>query len=168
MMLTLIGALFLFHRLHKLRKASNSRKPARDYTIENQRRQEKARIDYQKRQQQQMIIIEKQRQAGEKRRQAAEKKRQQKEEASSDLKYYISRMDDLNEMIWVIDYQLEIARKNLETDRIMNQYGAVITEKTVKDHAKQYTKLQNEALRIENQIHALEKKIARAQYILAS
>ncbi len=101
-------------------------------------------------------------------RQTAEKQRQRKEEASSDLKYYVSRMDDLQEMIWAIDSQLETARKNLETDRMMNQFGAVITEKTVKEHTKEYTKLQNEALRIENQIHALEKKIARAQYILAS
>lgn len=173
MLIVIIGVFFLFHCSRNKRKAYNKRNTRNisvldNYALEKQRRDEKARILYQKQQRQQMIAIEKQRQAGEKKRQAAEKRRQQKEEASSDLKYYISRMDNLQEMIWVIDFQLEIARKNIETDKTMNEYGAVISEKTVKAHSEEYTKLQKQALTIENQIHALEKKIARAQYILAS
>lgn len=165
MLLELIGASYLSHHLNTKSGTYNNHNRSKvsvldQYAIEKQRRDQQVRIESQK-QQKQVATIEKQ-------RQAVEKRRRQKEEASSDLKYYASRMDDLQEMVWLIDSQLEVARKNLEIDRSMNQYGAVVSEKTISDHIKVFTKLQKEALTIENQIHALEKKIARAQYILAS
>lgn len=165
MLIELLGTSYISHRCRNLRGSSTNRNAKNvsildQYSIEKQRRDQKELIESQK-QQKQTATIEKQ-------RQTAEKRRRQKEEASSDLEYYTSRMDDLQEMVWLIDSQLEAARKNLEIDRSMNQYGAVVSEKTISDHIKVFTKLQKEALTIENQIHALEKKIARAQYILAS
>jgi len=106
--------------------------------------------------------------AAERERIKAEKERAAKEQAEIDIPYYEIQLSRYYEMIGEARASLKANRRRVEVDREMNQYSAVVPEKIVAKHITERDKSMKLVIKLENQIHAAEKKLSEAQRIAAN
>lgn len=119
------------------------------------REKEKARKEAER------IEKEKQRQ-----REKQVKAAQEKEQAKEDIPYLKNQLERFYKMIQDTETDLQIARQRVEYDSMANQYGSIVQEKEVNKHIADRDKLLNKLIKLENQIHAAEKKLNKAENIL--
>ena len=105
---------------------------------------------------------EKERKKAEKELLKAEKARQQKEQAEADKLFIIHLLDETSELLNVADAELEQITKQIQIDQALKNIDSL------KKHERKKELLQKKVLSYESKIHALESKLAKANYILAS
>ena len=105
---------------------------------------------------------EKERKKAEKELLKAEKARQQKEQAEADKLFIIHLLDKTSELLNVADTELEQITKQIQIDQALKSIDLL------KKHERKKELLQKKVLSYESKIHALESKLAKANYILAS
>ena len=98
--------------------------------------------------------------------QRAEKARQEKAQAAEDIPYYKNQLARFHEMIAGAKIELQAARNRCRLDSDMNAHGAIIAEKIVSKHIAERDKALTKVVRLENQIHAMEKKLLKAETII--
>ena len=92
----------------------------------------------------------------------AEKKRQQKEQAQADKIFLIQQLDLLSEMLIQTDEELNHINQSIEIDIAIHSY-----DKEIKDR-KRKEQIIKKLMVLENRQHALENKLAKANYIIQS
>jgi len=107
-------------------------------------------------------FTEKERKKAEKEFLKAEKARQQKEQAEADKLFIIHLLDETSELLNVADTELEQITKQIQIDQALKSIDSL------KKHERKKELLQKKVLSYESKIHALESKLAKANYILAS
>lgn len=105
---------------------------------------------------------EKERRKAEKELLKAEKARQQKEQAEADKLFIIHLLDETSELLNIADTELEQITKQIQIDQALKSIDSL------KKHERKKELLQKKVLSYESKIHALESKLAKANYILAS
>ncbi len=105
---------------------------------------------------------EKERKKAEKEFLKAEKARQQKEQAEADKLFIIHLLDETSELLNAADAELEQTTKQIQIDQALKSIDLL------KKHERKKELLQKKVLSYESKIHALESKLAKANYILAS
>ena len=106
------------------------------------------------------------RKAAERRAALAEKQAAERIQAKEDIPYYQNQLARFYEMIAAAKAELKAARDRCRLDSEMNRYAAAIPEKLVSKHIAERDKLLNKVIRLENQIHAMEKRLLKAETIL--
>ena len=69
------------------------------------------------------------------------------------------QLDLYYEMLWAAEDALSKAKNEVELDRQLNKYGAVIPEKIEEKHLKEYQKCLNKVATINNKIHTTERSL---------
>lgn len=92
----------------------------------------------------------------------AEKARQQKEQAEADKLFIIHLLDETSDLLNVADTELEQITKQIQIDQALKSIDSL------KKHERKKELLQKKVLSYESKIHALESKLAKVNYILAS
>lgn len=105
---------------------------------------------------------EKERRKAEKEFLKAEKARQQKEQAEADKLFIIHLLDETSDLLNVADTELEQITKQIQIDQALKSIDSL------KKHERKKELLQKKVLSYESKIHALESKLAKVNYILAS
>lgn len=95
----------------------------------------------------------------------AEKEQAEKAQADEDIPYLKNQLERYYEMIADAKTELKCARSKVEYDLSMNEYGAVFPEKEVNKHIAARDKALTKVIKLENQIHAAEKKLNKALQI---
>lgn len=96
-----------------------------------------------------------------------EKRRQQKEQAAADIPFYEIQLSRLYVTANDTRNQYKKACEQLEIDYKFNSvHSSAIKEKVLNQHIENRDKQLKKLMALENQIHALEKKIAAAETIL--
>ena len=108
---------------------------------------------------QSQIDTEKVRKQHEKEIQQAEKARQKKEQAYADIEFYQTQLDKTIEMLSAADNELNELEKQIQIDRLMRSYDKASKRE------KQKTQVENRIMSLENKVHAIETKLAKAYYI---
>ncbi len=112
---------------------------------------------------------EKERERAQKEAEREEAKRQKEAEARAqaeeDIPYLETQLSRYYEMIEDAKADLRLARQRVKHDAEMNEHGAIIAEKVVNKHITERDKLMKKVITLENQIHAAEKKLSKAQQI---
>lgn len=97
----------------------------------------------------------------------AEKHKAQLLQALNDIPFYQIQLDRLYITVEDTRNQYKKACDNVNHDNALNRYGAVIKDKVVNQHITERDKALKKLITLENQIHALEKKKAAAELIVA-
>lgn len=105
------------------------------------------------------INLEKAIRQQEKANQQAEKARQKKEQAHADIEFYQMQLDKTIEMLSAADNELNELEKQIQIDRLMRSYDKASKRE------KQKTQVENRIISLENKVHAIETKLAKAYYI---
>lgn len=105
---------------------------------------------------------EKERRKAEKEFLKAEKARQQKEQAEADKLFIIHLLDETSELLNVADAELEQITNQIQIDQALKSIDSL------KKHERKKELLQKKVLSYEGKVHALESKLAKVNYILAS
>lgn len=92
----------------------------------------------------------------------AEKARQQKEQAEADKLFIIHLLDETSDLLNVADTELKQITKQIQIDQALKSIDSL------KKHQKKKEMIQKKVLSYESKIHALESKLAKVNYILAS
>ena len=95
-----------------------------------------------------------------------EKQQQQKAQAEKDIDFYRVQYDRILEITERQRAQYKKAAETLNRDLKLNQYSVIIPLAQVEKDIKARDKTQKQLILLENQLHALEKKIAAAENIL--
>lgn len=98
----------------------------------------------------------------------ARKKEEATAQARQDYSFYSARLETLLAMETDTARSYYRAVETVEHDAQQNKYSYVIGEKTVQKHIAERDRLQIKLLKIQTQIHGVEKQIAKAKGILAS
>lgn len=98
----------------------------------------------------------------------ARKKAEETAQAKQDFSFYSSRLETLLAIETDTARSYYKAVETVEHDARQNKYSYVIGEKTVQKHIAERDKLQSRLLKIQTQIHGVEKQLAKAKGILAS
>lgn len=103
-------------------------------------------------------------------REAAKERKAEQEtaQAKQDFAFYSSRLETLMAMETDTARSYYQAVETVEHDAQQNRYSYVIGEKTVQKHIAERDRLQSRLLKIQTQIHGVEKQLAKAKGILAS
>lgn len=91
--------------------------------------------------------------------QQAEKNRQKKEQAQADILFYENQLNQLTGMLSQADNELTELEKKIEIDYLMRSYDRA----KVKEKRKTY--IIRQIMTLENRVHAVENKLAKAYYI---
>lgn len=89
----------------------------------------------------------------------SEKARQKTEQAYADIEFYQTQLDKTIEMLSVADNELNELEKQIQIDRLMRSYDKASKRE------KQKTQVENRIMSLENKVHAIETKLAKAYYI---
>ena len=87
-------------------------------------------------------------------------------QAREDIPYYRNQLARFYDMIGTAKAELHKARERCNLDFEMNSYAAVIPEKIIAKHTAERDKAYTKVIRLENQIHAMEKRLAKAETLL--
>lgn len=116
-----------------------------------------------------LLRIAQERERAEKEREREKAAKEKKEaaiaQAQEDIPYYENRLESLYTQLAAAQDELYKAKKNCEYDAMMNQYGGVVTEPTVKRHIDERDKALKKVMTIETHIHTAEKNLFKAQRI---
>ena len=91
----------------------------------------------------------------------AEKRRQQIEQAQADKQFYLQQLEKIGNMLLAVDAEMERINQAIEIDRQTRSYDAEIKD------TKKKEQITRKLLALENRQHALETKLAKANYIIA-
>lgn len=95
-----------------------------------------------------------------------EKREMEIAQAKEDYAYIKQQLNRYYSLIEEANINLNKAQTEVDHDSKVNHYGGVVSEKEVKKHITERDRLVTKVIRLENQIHAAEKKLAKARYIL--
>lgn len=98
----------------------------------------------------------------------ARKKAKETAQAKQDFAFYSSRLETLMSMETDTARSYYSAVETVENDAKQNKYSYVIGENVVQKHIAERDRLQSRLLKIQTQIHGVEKQLAKAKYILAN
>ena len=90
----------------------------------------------------------------------AEKRRQQIEQAQADKQFYIEQLNKVNNMIIAVDDELERINQAIKHDIDGQYYDSEIKDRKRKEQ------ILRKLTALENRQHALETKLAKAEYII--
>lgn len=93
-------------------------------------------------------------------------KQAQIEQAESDIGHYTEQLNTLYKMQRDAIRTRDKAQEEVDTDNALNQYGAVVSFKTMRRHIAERDREEKKLLTINNQIHSAEKQLAKAKKIL--
>lgn len=116
------------------------------------------RTDY-KRQQTEIDRATKQ---SEKEAQQAEKNRQKKEQAEADKAFFENQLDKLTDMLSTADKELSDIEKQIQIDYLTRSYDRA------KAKEKRKAQIIRQIMTLENRVHAIENRLAKANYIIKS
>ena len=91
----------------------------------------------------------------------AEKRRQQIEQAQADKQFYLQQLEKIGNMLLAVDTELDRINQAIEIDKATRSYDAEIKD------TKKKEQITRKLLALENRQHALETKLAKANYIIA-
>lgn len=89
----------------------------------------------------------------------SEKARQKTEQAYADIEFYQTQLNKTIEMLTQADNELSEIEKQIEIDYRMRSYDKASKRE------KQKTQVENRIMSLENKVHAIETKLAKAYYI---
>lgn len=106
------------------------------------------------------ISIEKAIKQQEKEMQQAEKNRQKQEQAEADKLFLESQLDRYNEMLTKADKELSDIESQIKIDYAMRSYAKAAAKEKRKEQIIKHI------ITLENKVHAIETRLAKANYIL--
>lgn len=109
---------------------------------------------------QSQVDTEKIRKQHEKEIQQAEKARQKKEQAQADIVFFESQLNQLTSMLSQADNELSEIEKQIEIDYLMRSYDNASKKE------KRKTQVIKQIMSLESRIHAIEARLAKANYII--
>lgn len=112
-------------------------------------------------------MTERQLKAAQAEKKRLEKQQQQKAQAKNDIPFYEIQLERLYITVEDVRNIYKKACDNVNHDNDLNRYGAVVKDKVVNQHIQERDKTLKKLITLENQIHALEKKLAQAETIIA-
>lgn len=95
-----------------------------------------------------------------------EKQEMEIAQAKEDYAYIKQQLSRYYKLIEEANINLSNAQDSVDHDNDVNRYGGVVPQKEVKKHITERDRLVTKVIRLENQIHAAEKKLAKIRYIL--
>lgn len=91
--------------------------------------------------------------------QQAEKNRQKKEQAEADIIFFENQLNQLTDMLSQADNELTELEKQIQIDYLMRSYDRA------KAKEKRKTQVIRQIMTLENRVHAVENRLAKAYYI---
>lgn len=111
--------------------------------------------------------LERDRIKAERDRAKAEKLKEEIAQAKEDIPYYETQLERLYDMIENAKQDMIFYRQAVEHDLELNKYGGtVVKQKEVQAHIAARDKATQKVIKIENQIHAAEKRLNKAKSII--